>query len=291
MRNLILSLTLLCCVVYNTSAQKKNVEAIEKAIVDEATALYNSEWASWYGTDVFLAKCADKKPQGGGYLSYDDGKGMVNIFFSKDSIPKIIATISFGYEFDENKYQLDTVKRDLNKQEKELYTLRKAAMQRMNNDTTFKYYKNTSLNPVPFIYKGQKKVYVLTGTNTNGVVIFGNDYRIDFDKKDKITQVTKLHNSIIPIENPGKNVTDSSKIIVASFHNHVKGKDEFITVTDLCTIMLYAHLTTWKTCYVMSNTYVSIWDVNQKKLAIITREAWDKISNDQKAGQILGKGK
>lgn len=288
MRNLTLSLLLICS-AFTASAQKKDLAAIENAIVSEAKVLYNSEWASWYGTDIFLAVCKDKANTQGGYLSYDDGKGMVNIFYSNDSIPKVIATISFGYNFDQNKYGLDTLKRGFNKQEKELYNLRKAALQHINTDTTFKNYNNTTLNPVPVIYKGKKKVYVLTGTNVNGVVIFGNDYRIDFDDKDRITEVTKMHNSIIPIYHSNKNETDSAKIMVASMHSHVKGKDEFITVTDICTIMLYAKFTTWRTCYVLSDSYVSIWDVNKRALVIMTREAWDNIGKNEKAGKILGK--
>lgn len=289
MRNLTLSLLLICCVLFEASAQKKDLSTIENAIVSEAKVLYNSEWASWYGTDIFMVACKEKANTQGGYLSYDDGKGLINIFYSKDSIPEVIATISFGYDLDQSKYRLDTLKRSFNKQEKELYSIRLAALTRINSDTTFKHYNNTTLNPVPMVYNGKKKVYVLTGTNLNDVVIFGNDYLIEFNGKNQISGVTKLHNSIIPIYLSNKNETDTAKTIVASMHSHLRGKDEFITVTDICTIMLYAKFTTWRTCYVMSDTYVSIWDVNKRDLVIMTRGAWDNVGKNEKAGKILGK--
>lgn len=269
----------LMCFTYCT-AFAQNLRKIEADIVDEAKAMYNSEWASWYGTDVFHEKCTTQKGKQGGYLSYDDGQGLTNVFYSKGDNPQIITTISFGYGYDSQKYNLDTTTRHLNKHETDLYNMRKVAIAAMGTDTIFKFYKNSNLNPVPLIYKNTKKVYVLTGTNQHGVVIFGNDYQIDFDKNDKIKKITKLHNSIISAQFT-TNETDSSKIQVAALHNHVKGKDEFISVTDLCTLMLYAKFTTWNNYYVMSEKYVSIWDCKKNRLAILTREAWDKIGSSK----------
>ncbi|RVT98210.1 hypothetical protein EOD41_17720 [Mucilaginibacter limnophilus] len=270
----------------SVSASAQNLRKIEAEITDEANAMYKSEWASWYGTDVFQEKCANIKGQQGGYLSYDNGSGLINVFYSKEELPQVIATINFGYGFDANKYFLDTLKREFNKQEKALYGMRKAAIDVMYSDTTFKYYQKSSLNPVPLIYKNTKKVYVLTGTNTSGVVLFGNDYQIDFDKNDKIKGISKLHNSLIPAYFKNNEI-DSSKIQKAAMHNHIKGKSEFITVTDVCTLMLYSKFTTWQTYYVITDKYVSIWDCKKSGLVILTREAWDKISRDQKKKQTV----
>ncbi|GAA4928820.1 hypothetical protein [Mucilaginibacter defluvii] len=69
MRNLNLSLLRIYCVLFEASAQRKDLSTVENAIVSEAKVLYNSEWASWYGTDIFMAACKDKANTQGGYLS------------------------------------------------------------------------------------------------------------------------------------------------------------------------------------------------------------------------------
>ncbi|RYZ95708.1 MAG: hypothetical protein EOP47_25290 [Sphingobacteriaceae bacterium] len=266
----------LCCVVTQLLAQKHDLKKIAKAIQDEGETLYRYEWASWYGSDIFLEKYSNKRDRIAGYLSYDSGKGLVNIFIAKGANPKTLATITFEYGFNRHKYVLDTTSRLLTKAEKELYTIRQTAIEAIKTDTTFKHFNNARLNPVPLIYKGVKKVYVLTGPNLSDVVLFGNDYQINFDKSDQIVSTQKLHNSLIPIEYSKKSA-DSIKTDLVSIHNHVKGKSEFITVTDVCTIMLYEKFTAWKQCIVMSENYISIWDCEKNNLKIVTREEWEKM--------------
>jgi len=54
-----------------------------------------------------------------------------------------------------------------------------------------------------------KKVYVLTGPQQNGVVIFGNDYLLTFDKNNKLTLKKQLHRNIISIKFGGKKKRES----------------------------------------------------------------------------------
>jgi hypothetical protein len=278
-RKLLLSLLALLAAAQFAFAQKKDLNAIASRIEKEAKALYNSEWASWYGTDVFMAKCKDKQPIAGGFLSYETPTGRTNIFYSREEQPKVLVTISFGSDYNENNYTLDTATRAFNPAERDLYELKNAAQQRMVHDTTFKVLRNTNLNPVPIIQNGVKKVYVLTGPKVTGVVIFGNDYVLNFDKSNKVTEVKKLHKSFIPsyYAKPG---SDTSKIQVSAMHSHLPEYDEFITVTDICTLMLYEKFTTWNNCMVISPNYVSLWDCKKNSLTILTTEAWKKIAND-----------
>ena len=163
-----------CCT--KLFSQEKDLVIIADSISNEGKTLFKSEWASWYGTDIFMDKCKDKHDQIGGYVSYDTGKGLNNIFFSKGPDPVVLGTTSFGYDFNQANYTLDTVSRKLNATERRLYTIRQAAIKRINSDTLFKSYKNTSLNPVPIINNGISRVYVLTGPHIGGVVVIGNDY-------------------------------------------------------------------------------------------------------------------
>ncbi len=257
-------------------AQEKDLTKIADSIYNGGMRLYKSEWASWYGTDIFRDKCKNLLPSSGGYLSYDSGAGLVNIFFSKDSIIKVLSTITFAYGFDVKNYKLDTTRRDFNTNENNLYVIRQTALKKMNQDTFFKHYKNTNLNLVPIIVNGTKKVYVLTGPDVNGVVVFGNDYEIDFDQENQIVSRKRLHKNIIPIYT-NKDTTD-----VTTFHVHLPETGDFITETDVCTLLLYEKMTKWTQHDVGSKNYFSIWDCKKDKLFIMTMAAIRRIEEDQK---------
>jgi hypothetical protein len=262
------------------SAQDKHIQKITDSIVNEGKTLYRSEWASWYGSDIFLAQCKEKKALIGGYISYETPTGLNNVFFSKGDDPVVLATTSFGNDFNENNYKLDTITRKLNTSEKELVGIRQAVIKRMGTDTIFKYFNNTSLNPIPIIRNGVKRVYILTGPKANGVVIFGNDYLVNFDKSNEITEIKRLHKNIIPIQYH-RSTVDSSKTEISAMHSHLPETGDFITATDICTLMLYEKYTTWKQYYVLSKSYVSIWDCKKNELFEMTMEAWKKIREDQ----------
>ena len=136
-----------------------------------------------------------------GYFSYTDNDRHNCVFFSADSVPKITISIGFDDTFLFETAVVDTTAREMTSLENDLYTIRQKAIAESVNDTVvFKHYTNTNLNYIPLIVGKEKKVYILTGTNTNGLVIFGNDYLITFDKKNRIKSKKGLHKNIIPIE-------------------------------------------------------------------------------------------
>lgn len=259
-------------------AQHEELDKITDSISNEGKALYHSEWASWYGTDIFVAKCPAKRLLSGGYFSYETDDNLINLFFSKDAEPVVLATITFGKDFNAENYKLDTVPRKLNKIEHDYYMIRTAALKRSQTDTTFKYFKNTSFNIVPLIQKNVKKVYALTGPNVSGMVIFGNDYLMSFDNDNQITAVKKLHKNLISINTK----TDTGKVNIATMHTHLPESGDFMSATDICTLLLYEKFTTWNQHYVISKNDVSIWDCKKDILVILTMDAWKRIDADQK---------
>lgn len=277
---LIVTLVISITIINNAAAQETDLSKIAANISNEGLSLYKSEWASWYGSDIFSEKCQNKRTLSGGYISYDTGKGLNNIFFSKGTDPEVIATITFGYDYNSNNYKLDTTTRKLTAIEKELHTIRQAAIADLYKDTLYKRYNNTSINPIPVINNNTKKVYLLTGPQSNGVVIFGNDYLLTFDKKNNLTDKKKLHKNLIAI-NYANTSGDTSKTTIGTIHSHLPETGDFITATDICTLMLYEKFTTWNQHIVISKNYVSIWDCKRNNLAILTKEAWDKVNVDE----------
>ena len=248
-----------------------------KPIVAEGKLLYRSEMASWYGTDWFLENY--KQPENiGGYFSYPDKEITKCIFFSKTDIPKVIGTISFDHTYNIETAKTDLKERDFTTTENDLYEIRKLAFAEIQTDTLFKVYNNAGLNLIPLITGKEKKVYVLTGPKKDGVVIFGNDYLITFNNENKLVAKKQLHRNIITVEyakaGEGEEATET-------IHTHLPETGDYITATDICTLMLYEKFAGWSKHSVVSKNYFNVWNCKTDELFVIPMDVIEKINKDQ----------
>ena len=170
MKNLLFLYLFSYTIAVGQDATQKITQELEK----EGKELYRLEMGAWYGTDVFLEAYKNRENIGG-YFSYNENDLTNCIFYSRSDEPKVIGTIVFDSTYNTSTARVELMERAFKKKEKDLYSMRLAAVEAMQTDTLFKTYENTRLNLIPIIYEGQKKVYVLTGPQQNGVVIFGND--------------------------------------------------------------------------------------------------------------------
>lgn len=262
----------------NLFSQKIDLQKKANEITEEGKYLYRLEMASWYGSDIFLENFKERE-RIGGYFSYLDKNTPKCLFFSKGENPKVIGVVSFGDIKIVETATIDFKERDFNEGEKHLYNIRKKALNEVQQDSVlFKSYTNTNLNLIPYIKDGEKKVYALTGPKVAGVVLFGNDYLMTFDSQDNLSSKKEIHQNLIPIEfKEGQNA-------VASIHSHLPETGDFITPTDICTLMLYAKYAEWKRHIVISDNYVSIWNCEAESLVIITREEYDRMVEEEKYG-------
>ncbi len=248
----------------------------EQDILDEGFALYYSEMASWNGTDLFLDQLGNKRDQSGGYFSYTDETGHSHcVFFNRSDVPEILAIFSFDSTFLEGKVLIDTLRREFTAYEKELFTIRQKALNRVREDSTFILYEHTSFNIIPLIRKGEKKVYVLTGPQASGVVIFGNDYLLRFNDLNEIESVSMLHRNILPVD-----FGEPGEAPVTTMHSHATETGELITPTDICTLLLYGPYANWSMHVVVGKKKVSLWNCDTQSLLILDRKAFEKISKD-----------
>src|SRR5690606_12923954 len=104
----------------------------------------------------------------------------------------VIGTISFDNTYNLEKANTDLSERGFTDREYDLYQIRKIALEELRSDTLFKFYKNTNPNIIPLINEQERKVYILTGPKESGVVIFGNDYLLTFDKDNKLLTKKQL---------------------------------------------------------------------------------------------------
>lgn len=266
-------LTLLTISVFG----QKNQEDQVLSIVAEGKLLYKSEMASWYGTDLFLEKYPEKENIGG-YFSYSENELAKCVFYSKSANPKVIGTISFDTTYRIEKAQVDLSERDFTGNENDLFQIRKIASEELkaNKDGLFKFYQNTSPNIIPLFNGTEKKVYILTGPKKSGVVIFGNDYLLTFDRNNILLSTKQLHHNIVIVP-----YADETQEEVVTMHSHLPETGELITATDVCTLMLYEKFANWSSHNVVSKKYVSIWNCKTDELLILPAKTVKKINKDQ----------
>jgi hypothetical protein len=113
----------------------------------------------------------------------------------------------------------------------------------------------------------------LTGAEKKGVVIFGNDYLLTFDKDANVLTKKKLHANILPSYYGEKD----GKKSVGSVHSHNSQTGDFITSTDICTLMLYEKMAEWEQYVVLSEHYVNIWNCKTNTLTVKPREDQEDI--------------
>lgn len=275
------SLTLIFTLFTFSVLAQNNLTKEAQLIVAEGKLLYKSEMASWHGTDLFVEKYKDRQNIGG-YFSYSENEISKCIFFSKSDNPKVIGTISFDDAYNVKTAKMDLTERDFIKHEDDIYQIRKLALTEINADKSlFKQYENSNLNLIPLIDGKDKKVYVLTGPNKSGVVLFGNDYLLTFDKNNQLMLKKQLHKNLISINYGGKDKDGKPLVSEEAMHSHLPETGDFMTATDVCTLMLYGKFAKWKTHTVVSKKYMNLWNCTTNELTVITREAAEKISKDQ----------
>ena len=273
----ITTIIVLTILSFHLTAQKND---IEQAIVDEGMAMYQSEMASWYGTDLFREKLPQKMEQIGGYFSYpNENGGATCVFINQAKPPQAYVVFTFDDTFDETTAKIDTTVRDLTTIEYDLYAMRLATVERTRKDKIFEYYENTRYNIIPLIRNGEKKVFILTAPEKTGVVLFGNDYEITFNAKNKIKKVRKIHQNLIAIDYTQK-LDDENAKQVSGIHSHLPETGDYMTSTDICTLLLYSKYTDWERHTVISKKFMCVWSCESQKLAVIPMDAIEKMEEE-----------
>lgn len=114
---------------------------------------------------------------------------------------------------------------------------------------------------------------MLTGPQISGVVLPGNDYVLTYDKKNIFRNRSKIHNSIIQFPYKSENDGDS---IETTIHSHII--TEYISSTDVCTLLLYKDYVEWNQHIVMSDKSVSVFDMEKESIFTLKRKDWEKNS-------------
>ena len=253
-------------------------EGKKMEIMQEGYLMFRLELASWQTVDRLRGFLSEGKEKGlAGYLTYPDGEAVRSIFYSAAEPPEILATVSFDKEASPGSLVVDSTKRGARLGELLRIRLREAALENIRNDDAFyALYKHTGMSLV--ILPGEKvhKVYFMIVPQIRGVVLFGNDYLLEFDAEMQLVKREKLHNDLIQMVAVGEDESPNGRI---TSHQHGTGESVYMTATDVCTLMLYGQVTDWVGHRVFSPEFVSTWDMEYEKLIIVNRKTFEQIVN------------
>lgn len=272
--------TILIIILFSISISYSQNSKTEK-ILEEGKLLFRLEKGSWFGTDDMLARFETKKDSIGGYLSYETNDKKINtIFFSRFNSYKILVRYLFDSLPKVKPIKIDTVNNVASELEKSLISIRQDAKDRAskNEDEFFTFYDKTALNFIPVIQDKKRYVFVLTGPQVGGVVLIGNDFKLSYNKKNEFLKKEKIHNTLLQFP---YNSGDKENPTVQTFHSHVI--TEYISSTDICTLLLYKNYLEWNQHIVISEKEVSIFNLDKESLFTMKRKAWEKIAEHQNA--------
>jgi hypothetical protein len=103
-----------------------------------------------------------------------------------------------------------------------------------------------------------KRAYVLTGPKSEGVVIFGNDYKLTFNDDNTLKEKKWIHKSLIPIK---YGTDEKGRVTTSAMHTHLPETGSYFTATDICTLMLYGKFTPWQSHMIVSGEKISTWQM------------------------------
>ena len=315
-----LKLMLICLAMFfnlsSANSQKKYDKEKEK-ILGEGFALYTLILANWMSNDLYYENEFNTRIVKG-YLSYKGNKdSLVTIFWREiDTLSAEYKAKNFTQVGDTGILATKKVVKDLERRvivkefayahmqakqsnahiieeeraptdfEKMLMDYRAMVYKEMNSDTIFfKHYKEVQLKAIPFDAGKEIKVFVYSTTLHEGVIPFGGDYLLVYDKKEKKLK-TKIdyHKELVflPTKYKGKQY-DASK---AADHVHVEGASELITPTDIATLLLYKSRLEWDELHVLSKKSTSIFTLIDKKLVIVPTMQFEARKKMQRAAEV-----
>jgi hypothetical protein len=246
-------LLFLISVFHVISLHAQNAEEL-KEIIEEGKLLYRSEMMKQFPSKALSI---------GGYVSYAEHDKEKCVFFSTGEPASIIATITFDSTFNIYSAPTDTSNRPFTTLENDLYTIRKMALNEINQSDFFTTYDDIDLNLIPLIDDKQKRVFIMSGPEEKNIVLFGGDYVLTFDKDNRLIEKKKIHHELTRIKNDA--VKESSR----HFHSAETGNN--VTSTDICTLLLYEKYSSWKTHTILSDKERYTWDCINHKLTVIKR--------------------
>lgn len=280
MKRILLFILVLSTTISLFGQEKISTKEID-SIVEEGKLLYRSELATRNGLSLAVSKGIDQSDIRG-FFSLISNDTTYWICYSKSEPTQVLGTVTFDSTSTIGNAQIDISARPFTPLERTYFLMNEQAIGFSKIESGIRSYENTVMRTIPIIYKGVRKIYLLTQSTLQNEVIFGNDYLITLDNLNSISSFKRLHNNMIAIEYGKKQ--ENTNQLQESLHSHNDKTGDLITPTDICIFLLNGKKTKWKQHTVLTPNYVYVWDFKSNQLSVVTRESVEKAySKEQSA--------
>ena len=221
--------------ITRTLPSQDELAAINDSILQEGLRLYVFEKLSWVASDLLAEHATvDLSSINGSAVQLDDNGKLTHFYCSQDSVV-------FSCTLDLNDFSLswdDTV-RPMTEYERGAVDVRSIIINHILETCGDSIYtipdgsKNVDLISLD---TDRIRVYLLQGTNLNGVIPFGNDYYVDVDNDGNLIDFHRYHQSYIPIDISQTGEDTQAEAVI---HSHT-ADNPYFTPTDICNALLYA---------------------------------------------------
>lgn len=240
----------------------QDLEQLATNILTEGIELYRSERASWISTDSIPDQ---DRPLIGGYFTYPNGVYLHSIYVDT---AENNAVYKFTFEPIGN-MDIELVRTEknieLSIEEKLILEIRKNALATGSYwYQSFGYSRIVNPNVIIHKTKPEFEVYIIPGTFEDGLLPIGGDIYLTYKLDGKFRDMEPIHNNLIPME------TSTNGDVAYMAHEH-KGKrlaKEYITATDICTLLLYRDYLNGEKHLTVHKKFVSEFYFNEPRLVI-----------------------
>lgn len=277
MKKKIIIILILTLFFQNIGTSQVISETQKKEILDEGIEIYKLYLSSQLATEVVLNNLNTKRRMEiSDFLSYNS-EGNYKAIYWKNLGKKalIYETVTFDKNINKNSLKHISDERLPTAYEFTLIKVKERVLQEMLSEPDFfKPKENESYHFIFHLTKSRKlKVYVLTIFEADEYIYLGKDYLITFKPNGKLITKEKFHSNSIKI--PINIIVDESAKLQGTKHLHADENSPFINPTDICLLLINAHIVNWNKHYVMSQEYVSIFDIRTKKLNVLPRSFFE----------------
>jgi len=243
----------------------------EIMITNEGRLLYKIALADAHGVEIVKSKYTSISNSADGHIAYINNQKSVCVFYTSNPT-KIIFSVSFDSQARIETASVDNKAREATLLENDLIAITQAAAIEITK-APFKNYGNSHFTILPIVDAKSKRAFVVTTSEREGVITFGNDYLITFSNDIKITGISPIHRNLMWTETQPKEI---GKDAVESWHTHLAETGKYMTSTDVFMFLMNEKLTKWKRYSVISETMVSVWDCKTDKLSFVSKQQWSK---------------
>ncbi len=245
-----------------TVAFGQDLEQLSNKILAEGIELYRNEKASWISTDSVPE--ADRELVNG-YFSYSDGKNYFSIYVDKTD-KSAVYKFTFSPVGNLEIELIQTEKNiPLSESEINILSVRKKAVGL--SSMWYQQFGYTQIvNPNIIIYRTEPEfiVYAIPGAKQHGLLPIGGDLRMTFKPDGELNRIDPIHNNLIPLN------TDTPEETAYMAHEH-RGKrlaKEYMTSTDVCTLLLYRQFLKEEKHLSVHKKFISEFYYNEPRLVI-----------------------